>query len=435
MCDTLAALPAVTAAHRLIFAKNSDRERNEAQAVEWIPASVHPPDAELRATYIVLQQARRTRGCLICRPYWMWGAEMGVNDAGVAIGNEAVHAVIPAARRPALTGMDLVRLALERSASADEATKTIIDLLERHGQGGDCGHLSRFYYHNSFLIADRSEAFVLETVGRDWALERVAEAAAISNAYAIGKSHIAASAALAPHSRLDFASRFADSERERTGFGRGRCERAGQLLAARRGAMTLGDAMAILRDHGEGASALPRLTPPATPARTICMHAGAGRRSQTVGSLVCEPESGLAWVTASAAPCHSVFKPVVIGQPAPDQDQLLCGRFDHQSRWWRHERWRRAAGDLAPDRAADFAAERDRLEQAFVARMDAVGAVGKNAAGISAAARECWREADGFERAIAEKVLAGPSRPLPGPNGRSWARLNHVAAIPALARQ
>ena len=90
---------------------------------------------------------------MISRPFWMWGAETGTNEHGVTIGNEAV----------------------------------ITTLLERHGQGGGCGHERRaFTYHNSFLIADPRGAFVLETAGRRWAADRVSEGVrSISNGLTI----------------------------------------------------------------------------------------------------------------------------------------------------------------------------------------------------------------------------------------------------------
>ncbi|MBS0360436.1 MAG: C69 family dipeptidase, partial [Proteobacteria bacterium] len=186
MCDTLTALRSSTARGATLFAKNSDRERNEAQALEMTPRRAG--GGPIRLTYITIEDAFQTHACLLSRPFWMWGAEMGVNEYGVAIGNEALHSVVPAQRKRALTGMDLVRLGLERATTAAEAVEVMIDLLERHGQGGDCGHLARFYYHNGFIVADAREAYVLETVGRWWVVERVRHHRALSNAYSIGKS-------------------------------------------------------------------------------------------------------------------------------------------------------------------------------------------------------------------------------------------------------
>uniref|UniRef100_A0A8B9TZP3 Secernin 3 n=1 Tax=Anas zonorhyncha TaxID=75864 RepID=A0A8B9TZP3_9AVES len=66
------------------------------------------------------------------------------------------------------------RLGLERADTAEKALTVIVDLLEKYGQGGNCmeSHMA-FTYHNSFLIADRKEAWVLETSGKYWAAEKV----------------------------------------------------------------------------------------------------------------------------------------------------------------------------------------------------------------------------------------------------------------------
>ena len=76
MCDTLCALPAATARGAALFAKNSDRERNEAQVLELSPARTAAPDAHLACTYITIPEVPRTYACLLSRPFWMWGAEM-----------------------------------------------------------------------------------------------------------------------------------------------------------------------------------------------------------------------------------------------------------------------------------------------------------------------------------------------------------------------
>jgi hypothetical protein len=115
----------------------------------------------------------------------MWGAEMGANEHGVVIGNEAVWTTEPCAET-GLLGMDLVRLGLERAATAGEALQLIVDLMEAYGQGGNCAEHFSFNYHNSYLIADQEEAWVLETAGRYWVAEKITSGTrSISNSLSI----------------------------------------------------------------------------------------------------------------------------------------------------------------------------------------------------------------------------------------------------------
>ena len=439
MCDTLVALGDATADGGMLFAKNSDRERNEAQLVEMTPRRRGAPGAEIKATYIAIPEVAETHACLLSRPFWMWGAEMGANEHGVVIGNEAVHATLPAQRRRALIGMDLVRLGLERAATATEAVEVMTTLLERHGQGGDCGHLHRFYYNNSFIVADPREAYVLETVGRWWVVKRVEGARSLSNALSLGADFDACSGDLADHARqrgwtdragrFDFAGHLLNKERDAVSCGRARCARGQALLEARRGRLTAADMMAILRDHGEAAASDPAWTPAQTVGRTICMHAGEGLcRSQSVGSMASEWIGGRAgdWVTASSAPCLSLFKPVLFETGLPDQGAPPTDQADASSRWWRHEHLHRAALDAYPERLAAFAAIRDDREAVFRDRIREALEAKLSAPDLSAVVERCWDEAD-----AAEAVLRGPpaSRPPRGAFAQSWRRLNKAAGL------
>ena len=189
MCDTFALGPSFTADGSFIFAKNSDREPGEAHLVVSIPQQEHASGDMLECTYIEIPQAKKTYSTLLCKPFWIWGAEMGVNEKGVAIGNEALFTKIKPEKVPGLIGMDLLRLGLERGATAQEAANIIVDLLKKYGQSGPCGYRDKkFTYMNSFLVVDRKEIIVLETFGRDHVMRSFSDYAAISNMTTLGNS-------------------------------------------------------------------------------------------------------------------------------------------------------------------------------------------------------------------------------------------------------
>lgn len=339
MCDTVV----VVEPGRVFFAKNSDRDPNEGQGLRWLPAAEHPAGSWVRCAEVSVPQARRTHAALLSQPFWLWGAEMGVNEHGVAIGNEAVFTDQPL-ERPGLTGMCLVRLGLERAATAAEAVEEIGRLVERHGQGGRCGlEDASFSYHSSFLIADPRGAYVLETAGRRWQSERVTGARSISNGLSLEP----------------LASRHGD--RLRTGV----------ACAARRAARTAGlaaaglEAMAAaLRDHG--GSAWPSYALVNGTLGAPCMHGGGVvASSQTTASWLSEltPEGCRHWATGTSSPCLSLFKPVRVGEPldlGPAPGQRQDGSF-----FWEAERLhRRVMGDPAA-LAPLFLPERDRVEAAW----------------------------------------------------------------------
>ena len=65
----------------------------------------------LQCTYIEIEQCSHTYATILSKPAWMWGTEMGANEHGVCIGNEAVYTKDFTANdlEEKLLGMDLVR--------------------------------------------------------------------------------------------------------------------------------------------------------------------------------------------------------------------------------------------------------------------------------------------------------------------------------------
>jgi hypothetical protein len=288
MCDCLVALPAVTQGRVTIFAKNSDRPPDERQVMEVIEPRLDR--SALRCTHIDIEPwPHTTFGTVLSRPQWRgslqcWGAEHGVNERGVAVGNEAIYTTLDPRPAPAaLTGLDLVRLALERSATAGEAVGTITRLLDTYGQGGTAhdpaGASGPKPYWSSFLVADPTAAWVIETSGRTWQSAPVVDVAAISN-----RTTIAEFDAVHRHPRQP-VERFVDA----------RLAASRRVLAAR--PVSVESIIAHLRSHDTCAEA----------GWSVCMHTD---HEVTTASMVAELPVGappvIRWTVAS--PCRSTYQ-------------------------------------------------------------------------------------------------------------------------------
>ena len=418
VCDTLVALPDATKGRVTIFAKNSDREPNEAQILEFHPRMRHD-EGYVKCTYIEVPQVRETYAVLISRPFWMWGAEMGVNEWGLAIGNEAVFTREPY-RRTGLTGMDMLRLALERCRTAREAVNLIVELLEKYGQGGNCGYTRRLYYHNSFLIADPGEAWVLETAGDYWAAKRVEGVRSISNALTIGRDWDLAHLELVDHAvekgwcrgeeDFSFANCYSDRLYTRLVKGRERQRYTQRMLEDRRGSIDLAYVMRIMRSHYSD----PDFKPSKGSMRDICMHAGGPTRpSQTAGSQISllYEKVGVHWFTATSTPCISLYKPVFIEAGLPDLGPEPKGTYDPRTVWWRHETLHRKlmcsyakyAGEL---RRKIEVTERELVKETMDARARYLeGDLSKDS--LLELSRNAFKMAEELEKDFIERVKPG----------------------------
>jgi len=401
------------------FAKNSDREPSEAQFLECHDGSV------AGAAPAGLPDASSDAHLLLSRPAWMWGAEMGVNEHGVAIGNEAVFTRVPVPKT-GYSGMDLQRVALTTCRTADDALEQLIELTERFTQGGRMSHLHRsFRYHSSFLIADAKTAWVFETAGQYWAAKRVRGVATISNELTIeedfdrvhdGAYKLARERGWVKSAGdFRFASAFSDRAMSLLAGARIRRACTGRSLSGIPEPKAR-DLILALSDHGsiEPGTGLRSESP--------CAHASwlpTRTSAQTTSSIIARlDQSGpTVWATGTSSPCLSVFK------PAPFDSELLPPRpivetsFDAREIWWAHERLHRACLVEYHTRRVTFAEDRERFQDDCLQP--------------SADPKQCWRDHrvridDWLERALEVKAKHTPLL-----TRLFWSKQSRAVSIPA----
>jgi secernin len=320
MCDTFC----VRRENGMLFAKNSDRPANEAQVVE---SRAQRGPATVRTQYLTLPDPGAA-ALVMSRPTWLRGCEHGLNEHRVAIGNEKIWTVDdPRGAPPALLGMDLVALVLERARDADDGLAVLTSLVAEHGQGGS-GEADRDVpYYSSFLIADPLRAWIVETSGRRFAARPAAAGDAISNRVSIGTEWTVASNDVAPGTDIDtwrhprIPTAIADS-------------RLAATRACVSGATTPRELVATLRHHGGrpwGAPGSPATDLEPVPTEigddfsgiTVCMHTR--EADTTTASMVCElpadPGDAMRAWFALGSPCASVYVPAFPPTVAPELAQ------------------------------------------------------------------------------------------------------------------
>ncbi len=379
MCDTMVALPNVTRGKKVLFAKNSDRQPDEPAEIVHVPRTTHSKGSEVQATYISIPQVRETAEILLCKPIWIFGGEMGANEYGVVIGNEAVFTKEKYNKKGGLIGMDLLRFALERGKSARAALEVIIDLLELYGQGGNCGYRKKEFYHNSFLIADKQEAWVLETADRFWIAEQVKDIRTISNTITIRGEGDIHHPELVEHAvekgwckdpeKFDFYTHYVAKRQieQIVAKGNARCKRSSYLLQQKKKEIDAAYMMQVLRDHQPVKTNW-------TPAKdasfhSLCVHAkNFLNPSQTTISMVSEVGEKLQihWITGTSSPCTSIFKPFFMPRAVPAIEPKTTAFYEAKNLWWQHEKLHRLVLLDYQNRLASYKKERDALEKQFI---------------------------------------------------------------------
>lgn len=384
-CSTFAAMQGATSDGSVIFAKNSDRPVNESQPLEYHPPAEHEPGEKVKCTYIEIPQVSHTYGYIGSRPYNIYGFEHGINEKGVIIGNEAVKGRETPEKQWGLIGMDLLRLALERSESAVQAVELMGELLETYGTGGD-PLIRPQYFNANYIVADFEEAYIFESCQRMWAAKKIESMAHIGNLYGItddyhiiGKDVVKTAFSKGwcrDEERINIAQTFSLSDCDyEDGEAYFRYLRQEELLR-RKEPVTVERMMEILRDHyDEYRKPLP-YDVATSKMPTICCHPGGMNGCTSAASVVCSLDRGaedpfkfIYW-GSMAPPCCSVFIPQFNVGWIPEELGKASALYENNSPWWVFTELERyialSYDDFAPQAAEVF----KTMEGEFIERVE-----------------------------------------------------------------
>ena len=316
--DLVVALGRATVNGQTLFGQNCHRPAGEALALRRVPGKAFAADETVKTAHAELPQARQTNTVLGAQAPGEWGYLHGVNEHQVAAGCASWHSQFLGTGR-GLLGDDLVRLVLERAASARQAADVLTDLVRRCGQaGGD----------HVFLLADPAEAFAVEAAGDAWAVQEIQQVRAASDVAVIRQDWDRIAPGLAGRaierlwwpedgSKLDFVSALCEEPTGRASALR-RWGRATLLLEQQNGHIDAAFLRRLLADHYEGTRyEVDPLDAPG-PVTPLCQHAPGGA---TAASFVVALTADAAWVPvvwcAFGPPCLSVHFPIFLDAELP----------------------------------------------------------------------------------------------------------------------
>ena len=325
--SSVVALSRATADGRTLFGHNSTRVVGAAQSLLRVDGRSFALGEDINTCHVELPQARQTFTVLANRSNGEWGYQHGINEQGVAAGSTAIFSRVESAQ-PGLSGPDLVRLVLERSASALQAVDVATDLIARFGQGGSADGAFR---DSALLIADPREAYLLAAAGSHWAVQEVGAVRAVTNVCHLRQDWDRVSRGLADlvlergwwpedGSKIDFEGTVSAGGPP-SSAGLRRWRHATLLLEEQHGHIDGHFLRRLFSDHYEGCLDEADPCDPDPRDNTLCRHAADGDPLETALSLIAdlgrEDEAApLTW-WAFGPPCQSVYFPVVFEGELP----------------------------------------------------------------------------------------------------------------------
>lgn len=351
MCAMFIATSYATESGTMIFGKNANREPNEAHSIIRIPAKEHKA-RQTHTSLIPVPQVSHTYEMILSKSFQVWGAEMGVNEHGLVIGYSPVYTRVRFNKKErGLNGADLVRLGLERSRSASEALEVITQMVETYGQNAPSAYQWKgVYHHNSFMIADSNQAYLLETAGHHWAVNGIHGFQAVSGHLTIEEKYDYISDQAEDIARKNKWIKKNESFNFRKAFSKSIHPFTIKSIELQKKIMRLGKENERYLDLEKSLSILKwlsidrdRFQAARHGQNGISMYASSfGSERHTTGSMLVElkpQQKPIVWLTGTSNPDISLFKPFYFeGQILMEGEWSVPGGDYDGTLWWEHER-------------------------------------------------------------------------------------------------
>ena len=132
-------------------------------------------------------------------------------------------------------------------------------------------------------------------------------------------------------------------------------------------------------------------------------------------------------MTATSAPCTSIFKPIWFGSGLPEQGPIPDGKYDSQSIWWQHELLHRATLLDYPNRIIQYQVEQDALQSEIIQNADEI--INKSCDDRSIVSEESFSKIREFETRWAKKLQENPKDKSTWYYRLAWQSFNRNAGI------
>ena len=385
MCDTIVALKNSTSTNSVLLAKSADTEVNEAEQIVKYPRREYTEGTAARTTHIKIPQAKLTYEVILGRSFWAWGSELGANERGVSVGNEAAFSQM----------------------------------------------IGNFSFDTGLLVADTDEAYIINCAGKEWAAKKVSDVYAISNRYQITNDWNLSSLKNDNDSKQNFNELFEDTSKSEGVCASDRENRAQQILEQRKGNISLSDMADIMRDVGEDPD---NYEPDKAELKQnfVCMHAKPHPDAfwHATGAMITDSnEEGIVvWMTGTAANDLSIFKPLFFDIPLPQQLKYLPrGTYDKKSFWWKHENLHRKAIMDYKACKPEIRERFDELEKKFFNQSSNLR-TSPNKEKIEFT-QYCWDEAEKLTDILINNINKKTISLKPGPFVDMWSVFNKEAGF------